>query len=159
MEKPQQKPEEKEIRLIRILSKDIRGDKNVYSGLTSIKGISWAISNALCRILKLDKKKKIQDLSKEEIEKISNFLNNPQLPNHLLNRRKDRDSGEDKHLYGADLDLQKDFDIKILKKIKCYKGMRHTAGQPVRGQRTKSHFRKNKKKSGGVGVNKKGAKK
>jgi small subunit ribosomal protein S13 len=35
-----------------------------------------------------------------------------------------------------------------MKKIKAYKGVRHSLGQPVRGQRTKSHFRKNKKKSG-----------
>jgi ribosomal protein S13 len=56
--------------------------------------------------------------------------------------------GTNKHIYGADLNLQVDFDIKRLKKIKAYKGVRHAAGQPVRGQRTKSHFRANKKKSG-----------
>jgi len=43
-------------------------------------------------------------------------------------------------------------DIKRLKKIKSYRGIRHNLGQPVRGQRTKSHFRTNRKKSGAVGV-------
>jgi small subunit ribosomal protein S13 len=28
--------------------------------------------------------------------------------------------------------------------MKCYRGIRHSAGQPVRGQKTRSHFRKNK---------------
>ena len=51
---------------------------------------------------------------------------------------------------GTDLELQTEFDIKRMKKIKSYKGVRHSAGQPVRGQRTKSHFRKNKAKSGGI---------
>jgi ribosomal protein S13 len=34
-----------------------------------------------------------------------------------------------------------------MKKIKCYKGVRHMLGQPVRGQRTRSHFRANKGKA------------
>ncbi|MDO8517486.1 MAG: 30S ribosomal protein S13, partial [Nanoarchaeota archaeon] len=72
----------------------------------------------------------------------------------LVNRRKDYESGENKHLYGADLDLQKEFDIKKLKKMRAYKGIRHQLGQPVRGQRTKSHFRKEKKRKGAVGVKK-----
>ena len=38
--------------------------------------------------------------------------------------------------------MKKDFDIRRLKKIRSYKGVRHTSGQPVRGQRTRSHFRK-----------------
>ncbi|MDP2973690.1 MAG: 30S ribosomal protein S13, partial [Candidatus Diapherotrites archaeon] len=37
------------------------------------------------------------------------------------------------------------------KKIKCYKGIRHAAGLPVRGQNTKAHFRHGKS----VGVKKK----
>jgi len=40
--------------------------------------------------------------------------------------------------------LQTEFDIKRLKKIKSYRGLRHVLGQPVRGQRTRGHFRKNK---------------
>ena len=35
-----------------------------------------------------------------------------------------------------------EFDIKMMKMIKSYKGVRHAIGQPVRGQRTKAHFRK-----------------
>lgn len=143
-----QKPEEY-VKLVRILQKDIRGDKKLYRGICDIKGVSWAFSNAVCTILKLDRNKKIQDLSQDEIHVIEKFIDDPkQLPEFLLNRRNDRDDGTNKHVYGADLHLQTDFDIKRLKKIKAYKGVRHTFGQPVRGQRTKSHFRKNKNKSG-----------
>lgn len=130
--------------LIRILGADIPGNKKVVVGLTRIKGISWTFSNAVCSVLKIDKEKRIQDLSEKEREQITEFVKNPKLPGFLLNRRRDIEGGEDKHLIGTDLDLQKEFDIKRQRKIKSYRGWRHAFGQPVRGQRTKSHFRKNK---------------
>jgi len=141
-----------EIRLVRILGKDIFGNKKLQAGLMSIKGISWSFSNALCKKLDIDKNKRIGELNEKEIEKITGFMHNPEVPKFLKNRRNDLDSGEDKHLQGSDLDIRKDFDIKRLKKIKSYRGIRHTYGQPVRGQRTKSHFRTNRKKKGGVSV-------
>jgi small subunit ribosomal protein S13 len=155
--KESKRPEEKillDVKLVRIMSKDIPGNKKVYVGLTEIKGISWAFSNAVCRLLKLDKNKQIQELTEEEIKKIQSFIENPKIPAFILNRRKDVDTGIDKHLFGTSLDLQREFDIKKQKKIKSYKGIRHSQGQPVRGQRTKSHFRSNRKKSGAVGVRK-----
>ncbi len=145
-----------DVKLIRILGKDIPGNKRVYHGLTFIKGISWNFANVICKKLNLDKNKRIQDLSESEIKTITGFIAKPEVPLYLLNRRRDYDSGENKHLNGSDLDLQRDFDIKRQKKIKSYKGVRHSAGQPVRGQRTKSHFRSNKKKSGS-GVKKGGS--
>lgn len=152
IEKQIEKPEKKEVKLIRILATDIPGDKSIYAGLNLIKGISWAFSNAICKKLGFDKKRKIEDLSKEEIVKIVNILDNLEMPNFLANRRKDFNSGEKKSLVGSDLDLQREFDIKKEKKIKSYKGNRHSFGLPVRGQRTRSNFRKNKSKSGAVGV-------
>jgi small subunit ribosomal protein S13 len=147
--------EEQEVRLIRIMSRDLRGDKTVYNALTRIKGISWSVCNAICRKLKIPKDKKVEELTADEKKKIEDFMSKPDLPLFLKNRRKDVDSGEDKHLSGADLDLQKEFDIKKEKKIRSYKGVRHLQGLPVRGQRTKANFRKNKKKTGAVGVRKK----
>ena len=128
---------------VRILDTDIPINKNVYVGLTKIKGISFTLSNAICNYLGIDKFKKIKDLSEEEIEKlnkIEEIIKN--LPPWLLNRRKDRETGENLHYFGSKLDLTTEFDIRRLKKIKCYKGIRHSLGLPVRGQRTKSHFRK-----------------
>ncbi|MEK6915363.1 MAG: 30S ribosomal protein S13 [Nanoarchaeota archaeon] len=127
--------------LVRIHGRDIPGNKKVYPGLKHIRGVSWTISNAICRILGIDKKMRISELSKEDIEKIESFLQKPILYEYLKNRRKDYDTGESKHLLTNELDMAKDFDIKRMRQIKSYKGMRHALKQPVRGQRTRSHFR------------------
>jgi small subunit ribosomal protein S13 len=140
-------------KLIRIMSTDISGDKGIYAGLTKIKGVSWAMSNAVCNHFKFDKNKKVMEFTKEEIQKITEFLKNPSFPGFVLNARKNLETGEDKHLLASDLDLKKEFDIKRLKKIKSYRGLRHATGKPVRGQRTRSNFRKNK--AIGVGRKKK----
>lgn len=144
-------------RVIRILSRDIEGGMKMYSGLTKIKGISWGLSNAVCKVLKIDKNRKIGSLTNEEIKKIIEFIKNPKIPTYMLNRRADFKTGEDKHLVSSDLDLQNEFDIKRLKKIKSYKGYRHMGGLPLRGQRTRSNFRKNRRK--GTGIKRKGKKK
>ena len=146
-----------EERMVRILSKDVKGGMKIYPGLTKVKGISWGLSNAICKILKIDKNRKIGSLTNTEIEKISEFMKNPKLPNHLGNRKSDFETGENKHLIGSDLEFKKEFDVKRLKKIKSYRGYRHMSGLPTRGQRTKSNFRKNKAK--GAGIKKKGKKK
>ncbi len=142
--------EKREERLVRILSKDIEGKMKLYAGLTKIKGVSWTFSNAVCKVLNIDKNKTIGSLTDEEIQKITEFIKNPKLPDYILNRRKDIDTGKEKHLTGTDLDLRKDFDIKKLKKIKSYRGLRHAAGLPSRGQRTKAHFRTNRKRGSGI---------
>lgn len=157
----EQKPEEKKRsgliskkeetgRIIRILQTDIPGNKTIYAGLTRIKGISWAISNAVCLNTKLDKNKKVEALTKEEIQVIEEAIKNHKFPKYMLNRRMDYTTGEDMHIFGNDLELHEELDIKRLKKIRSYRGLRHATGQPTRGQRTKSHFRTNRKK--GVGL-------
>jgi len=148
--------EKKYASLIRILQTDIPGNKRVLVGLTYIKGVSWSISNAICKILKMDPNKSIENLNKQEIEKIEDFLKNPKLPLFLMNRRKDFETGENKHLLTTQLEITKEFDIRRLKKIRSYRGYRHALGQPTRGQRTRSHFR-SKKKGKSVGVIKKKA--
>ena len=141
-ENTEKKQEVKEI--IRMLSVDIPGNRNVYTGLTRIKGVSWGLSNAVCKILKIDKERKIGALNEEEIKRISEFIKSPKLPGFLLNRRNDIEEGNDSHRIGTELEMTREFDIKRLKKRKCYKGGRHSQGQPVRGHKTRSHFRKNK---------------
>ena len=84
------------------------------------------------------------------------FLAKPKLPAFLINRRKDFETGEDEHLIGSNLEMKKEFDIRRLKKIRSYRGLRHAFGHPTRGQRTRSHFRsKGKKKAVGVKSKKK----
>ena len=137
-------------RIIRIMQKDIEGGMELYPGLTKIKGISWSLSNAICKKIGMDKTKKIGSLTESEIKKIGDFVKNPSIPKYLKNRQRDFETGEDEHLTGSDLELRKEFDIKRLKKIKSYKGYRHVAGLPVRGQRTRAHFRKNRTKGAGI---------
>lgn len=138
--------------LVRIFGQDMPGGKSIYVGLTRVKGVSWAVANALCIQLGLDRRVKVKDLSKEQIAKIEKGLQTIDLPIFLRNRRRDPETGTDKHLLTNSLDIQKEFDIKRLKKIKSYRGLRHAQGLPVRGQRTRSHFRK---KGGLVGVKRK----
>ena len=84
-----QRPKEEkkyEGKLIRILSKDVEGGLKVYVGLTKIKGISWSLANAICRLLNIDKNRKIGSLSKEEIEKINEIIKNPKMPSYLFSQ-------------------------------------------------------------------------
>ncbi len=154
-EKNFHKQQEQDFELIRLLGKDIRGSKDVFTGLTLVKGINWAVSNAICKITGIDKDKKVGELDTDDIKKIEDFMSNPTLPSFLKNRQKDFDSGEDFHLYSSDLNLRQEFDIKRLKKIRSYKGLRHAFNLPVRGQRTKSNFRPNRRKNAAAGSKKK----
>ncbi|MBI3334235.1 30S ribosomal protein S13 [Candidatus Pacearchaeota archaeon] len=142
-------PEEDEHEtLVRIFGYDIPGSKQVYVGLTRIKGISWSIANAACILLKLPRSKKIVELSKDEIKKIEDFLTKLPVPDFMKNRRKDIETGETSHVYGSTLDMRREFDVKRLKEMKSYKGIRHALRLPVRGQRTRSHFRTKSQASG-----------
>jgi small subunit ribosomal protein S13 len=138
--------------LVRVLGFDIPGSRNLYAGLTRIKGVSWAISNAVCKNLNMQHTKKISELTKDEIKKIEAFLMDLKVYDFMKNRRLDIDTNETMHLYGHDLDQKRDFDIKRMKKIRSYKGIRHSLGQPVRGQKTRSHFRARGR--GSVGIKK-----
>ncbi|MDP1695693.1 MAG: 30S ribosomal protein S13 [archaeon] len=151
-QKVSKKPQEEQSNeiLVRILGYDVPGSRNIYAGLTRIKGVSWAISNVICLKLNYPRTKKISELSKEDIKKIEAFLEDIPIPDFMKNRRLDLETGETKHLFGSDLDITREFDIKRMRKIKSYKGIRHALRLPVRGQRTKSHFRLNKMKSGGI---------
>jgi small subunit ribosomal protein S13 len=154
-QKPKHMREETEEALVRISGYDIPGSRKLLPGLTRIKGVGWTISNAVCKTLKIPPSKKISEMTKDEIVKIEEFIKNPKIMDFLKNRRKDLESGETTHNTGANLEMKRDFDIRRLKKIRSYKGIRHTSGQPVRGQRTRAHFRK---KGQAVSVTKKGAK-
>ena len=150
------RPEERESEvLIRIFGHDLPGSRNIFAGLTYIKGVSWTISNAICVQTNTQRNKRIAELSRQEIEKIESALKNLKLPDFLKNRRSDIESGETSHLYTTDLDFKKEFDIKRLRKIKSYRGARHAVKLPSRGQRTRSHFRH--KGAVAVGVKKKAA--
>lgn len=136
-----------EISLIRILATDIRAESTLIYGLSNIKGISYMFANAMCKVLKLDKHMKISELTDKQIEMIEQFLTTPKktgIPNWLLNKRKNYTTGEDEHLASKDIE----FDFlqlqRRLGKIKTYRGLRLRLRLTVRGQRTKSNFRRSK---------------
>jgi small subunit ribosomal protein S13 len=146
--------EQKLKQIVRIRSADIEGNKSVLNALRKVKGISHSLSNAICNALNIEKQKKVGLLTDEELKKIEEAIKEPSkfnIPFWMFNRQKDYDTNQDLHLTHIDLKLRTDFDIKRLRKIKSYRGMRHAMGLPVRGQRTKAHFRKGK----AVGVTKK----
>ncbi len=156
VQEEKQKNEKKDYySIVRIMQTDIPGNKKVLTGLTYIKGVSWSISNAICIILKMNPEKKILELDKDELEEITKVLNSPEkFPVFLLNRREDFETGKNTHLITAKLDIGKEFDVRRLKKIRSYRGLRHAFGHPTRGQRTRSNFRaKGKRKA--IGVKKK----
>ncbi len=131
--------------MVRLADRTIPGARILHLALCDIKGVGFNMAHAVCHVLKLDEKTKIGMLSDEELQNIEDAVKNPlkyNIPRWMLNRRKDYETGEDMHLNSADLAFNVDNDIKRMKKIRSYKGMRHAAGQPVRGQKTKAHFRR-----------------
>lgn len=146
--------------IIRVVNTDLVGSKQLFVALTKIKGISFVFANTICNISNIDKTKKAGALTEQEVSKLDDIIKNPQkysIPIWMFNRRKDYETNEDKHLLGPDLRFTQENDIKRLKKIKSYRGFRHTDGLPTRGQRTKANFR-NKKGKTSLGVKRKKAK-
>lgn len=151
-EKPKTAPKPKgpEVRhLVRIAKTDLKGEKAIAYALTKIKGIGYSFANLACNLAHIDKNQKTGLLTEEQISKINNVIENPiqhNIPSWMFNRQRDFETNTDKHLLTNDLDYTKENDIKRMKKIKVYRGVRHSQGKPVRGQRTRSNFRRNKGK-------------
>ena len=130
--------------IIRIANSDVSGEERLASALTSIKGIGARISNAVVQKLGLDPNELAGKLDDKNIESIENAIIslNEHVPNWLLNRQKDYDTGENVHTVSVDLKMTHDEDLNRMKKVKSYKGIRHASGHKVRGQRTYSNGRK-----------------
>ncbi len=142
--------------IVRVAETDLDGSKPIFNALRKIKGVNFAFANLACKLAKVEHSKQTGTLSDGEVSKLTEVLKDPtqfNAPSWMLNRRNDIEDGVDRHIITTDLRLTKDNDIKLMKKIKCYRGIRHIVGLPVRGQRTKSNFRKNKGK-GSLGVKK-----
>jgi len=140
--------------ILRIIGTDIDGTLKTSYALTKIKGISLNLANAILKNAKVNPDTRAGFLKETEIEKIEEIINEPTkhgLPNWLLNRRKDLETGTDAHLIRADLVLKTKTDIDQMKEMKSWRGYRHAYGLKVRGQRTKTTGRKGK----ALGVKKK----
>lgn len=108
--------------MARILGINIPDQKRSEIGLTYIYGIGRPTSINILNSLKIDKNKKIKDLSQEEIDKIKNTI-------------------EKEYKIEGDLRIVTTQNIKRLKEINSWRGIRHMKKLPVRGQRTKTNAR------------------
>lgn len=122
--------------MARIAGVDLPRDKRVEVGLTYIFGIGRKTSNNILAATGINPDTRIKDLTEDEIN----------------NLRKIIDSD---HQVEGDLRREIALNIKRLKEIRCYRGLRHIKGLPVRGQKTKTNARTRKGPKKTVGRKKK----
>ncbi|MHA1677122.1 MAG: 30S ribosomal protein S13 [Candidatus Njordarchaeales archaeon] len=131
--------------LVRIASIDIRGDQPILFALSRIKGVGHNLARVILKRADIPNDKLVGFLDEEEIEKIEKILSDPVsygIPAWMLNRQRDLDTGKDLHYIGSDLILRTRRDIEIMIRMKCWKGVRHSLGLKVRGQKTRTTGRK-----------------
>ncbi len=141
--------EKEEIRhIVRIAGKDLKGTLPMPRALTHVKGISSSLASAIAKKaadeLNVNINVMIGNLSEKQSEALEKIVINPAgygIPTWMLNRRKDPETGKDAHLSGHDLDFAIKGDIDKEKKLRSYRGVRHSAGLTVRGQRTRTSGR------------------
>ena len=106
----------------RIASITIPDNKQIAISLTYVFGIGRPLALKILKQCNVEPQKKAKDLTEQEAMKIKEVI----------------DIG-----YKIEGDLRREHvsHIKRLKEIKCWRGMRHTKGLPVRGQKTKKNSR------------------
>jgi len=140
-EKAAEKPVDKDIRyFVRVKNTDLDGTRSVQIALTKIPGIGRITAQAISRLAKVDPLYKMGKLDDAGVDRLRQVVDayGPQVPNWMLNRPADPYTGEGKHLLSTDVLIAKEDDVNRMRKIRCYRGIRHETGQKVRGQRTKS---------------------
>ena len=108
--------------MARIAGVNIPDDKRIEIALTYIHGIGQPRSNQILSALGMNPDTRTKKLSENDINKLKDYIEK----NFTI-------EGELKH--------QKQMNIKRLKDITCYRGIRHAKGLPVRGQKTKTNTR------------------
>ncbi len=140
--------------IVRLMGTDVDGSKKVPYGLSKIRGVGHNYALAVVKAARLSPESRIGTLSEAEMARIEDAIKDPMkhgIPPRLFNRRKDVETGRDVHLVGPDLTLSTKADIDLMKDIRSWKGIRHSLGLKVRGQRTRTTGRSGK----AVGVKKK----
>ncbi len=131
--------------IVRVAGRDLDGTKKVIPSIAEIKGVGDSYANAMVAALKLDARARLGQLSDKQLQQIEQALKDPtlmNLPPWLLNRRKDVDTGSNIHRIGSDLDFMIKGDLDREKNILSWRGVRHSLGLKVRGQRTRTTGRK-----------------
>ena len=111
--------------MARISGVDLPNEKRVEIGLTYIYGIGRTSSNKILAATGINPDTRVKDLTEEEIASIRKHIE----ANYVVEGEKRRDVA---------------LDIKRLKEIRCYRGLRHIANLPVRGQSSKQNARTRK---------------
>ena len=140
-----EKTEDEMRAIVRVSGTDLNGEKKLIVALTGVKGVSYSLCKAIINAAAFNPNQKLGSLNEIDIGKLETIIKEPEkygIPGWMLNRRKDRATGKDIHLTSADLDIVRKFDVRRMIDMKSYKGTRHMLGLPVRGQRTRSKFRK-----------------
>jgi len=106
----------------RIAGVDLPREKRVEIGLTYIYGIGLTRSKAILEKTGVNPDTRVRDLTDEDVAKL-------------------RDSVESDYQVEGDLRRLESMNIKRLMDIGTYRGRRHRAGLPVRGQRTRTNSR------------------
>ncbi len=130
--------------IVRIAEVDLDGNKKLKNSLIRIKGIGKTLASAVVISSGLDPDAYLGSLNEEQIKKLEDVMRNPLnygIPRYMINRRLDPATGKDMHLVSSQLRFSVKSDIDAMRKMRCYKGIRHELGLPVRGQRTRTSFR------------------
>jgi small subunit ribosomal protein S13 len=106
----------------RIAGVNIPENKRIVISLTYIYGIGDALSKKILEEMKIDENKKASDLSAKEVNDLKTLI-------------------EKNYKIEGDLRRQIMINIKRLKDVGAWRGLRHIKGLPVRGQRTKTNNR------------------
>ena len=106
----------------RIAGVNIPENKRIETSLTYIYGIGDTLSKRILEEMKIDGSKKASDLSPKEVNDLKSFI-------------------EKTYKIEGDLRRQVMINVKRLKDIGAWRGLRHMKGLPVRGQRTKTNNR------------------
>jgi small subunit ribosomal protein S13 len=128
-----------------LAGRDLNGYKRVAFALKDIKGVNVDLANAIANQLKIESKARLGQLSDGQIAELEKAVRDPRstgLPAWMVNRRKDVETGEDHHLLESDLAFSVKGDIDRQKVAGSWKGIRHSLGLKVRGQRTRTTGRK-----------------
>ncbi len=121
----------------RIKGVDIPNEKRIETSLTYIEGIGLETSKKILDIAKVNPDTRSRDLTDTEIADINNAISKLEIPIE----------GELRRITASN--------IRRLKEIKSYRGLRHHLGLPTRGQRTRTNARTRKGKKKTVGGQKK----
>jgi small subunit ribosomal protein S13 len=120
--------------MARIIGVEIPGDKRVDIALRYIYGIGPVNSKVILEKAKIDPSIRAKDLSEQQISQIVHAIQ------------------DGKYVIEGDLRRELGINLKRLQAIKCYRGIRHLRGLPVRGQRTQTNARTRKGPRKTVGV-------